>query len=393
MPTVNILTMGTRGVDMRSNPLGLGNQKLHAATNMVFEEGVVRTRPGFRYHDLGIQGQFQGVCAYAPDRGMSAESFGPALSGLVIAAAGKVFVIDTTDGIFSCAPQDLTCDAAPFACRGEVNLFQAENYLVAQCATANTHWWDGEGCMVASPGLADDQYWMDPEPPKVIYTYEQQEAENPGCDAFPCVIPGGNNGSNTSGAFPPTDPNDPVPGGSSTSFSGSSSSSSSSSSSLSSSSSKSSSSSSSSSTSSSSGGSGSGSSASSSGASGSMSASGGSTSSSNPPTPPTSSGGSSSISSSSSASISSSCSYLVDNIEVLSDTEARFRVVNDGTAPLDLISISVTHPFWTYSPLFPVTVAPGGTQWIYIETGSFGAWGATVDLDSNCGTISFSFPA
>ena len=202
MPTVNILTVGTRGVDMRSNPLGLGNQRLHSAVNMVFDEGVVRTRPGLHYHDLGISGQFQGVSAYAPSLGISAESFGPPLSALVVAAAGRVYAIDTTGGEFGCTPVEITCEGAELRCRGEVNLYQAENYLIAQNAAAGTYWWTGDDCMVASPGLADDQYWDDPEPPKVEYIFTPPEAQNACCDTFTCYDPGGNSAPSCSGSFP-----------------------------------------------------------------------------------------------------------------------------------------------------------------------------------------------
>ena len=204
MPTVNILTVGTRGVDMRSNPLGLTNQRLHSAVNMVFDEGVVKTRPGLFYHDLGVSGQFQGACAYAPSYGISAESFGPSLSALVVAAAGRIFAIDTTGAEFGCTPQEITCEGAELRCRGEVNLYQAENYLIAQNTAAGTYWWTGDACMVASPGLADDQYWDDPEPPKVEYVFTPPEAQNACCDTFTCYDPGGNSAPSCSGSFPDT---------------------------------------------------------------------------------------------------------------------------------------------------------------------------------------------
>lgn len=73
MSRVNILGIETRGVDMKTSPLLLGNKKLHAATNVVFEESVVRTRPGFRYYDLGAQGQFQGAAVFRPQEGLSAD--------------------------------------------------------------------------------------------------------------------------------------------------------------------------------------------------------------------------------------------------------------------------------------------------------------------------------
>lgn len=73
MSRINILGIETRGVDMKSSPLLLGNTKLHAATNVVFEESVVRTRPGFRYYNLVAQGQFQGASAYRPNEGLSAD--------------------------------------------------------------------------------------------------------------------------------------------------------------------------------------------------------------------------------------------------------------------------------------------------------------------------------
>lgn len=165
MPTINLMTIGVGGVDMKSNPLSLGNLKLAAATNGTFEEGIFRTRSGFDYTDIGVSGQFQGACRFSPARGISANSFAPDYSALVIAAGGKVFLVNATDGEVGCESEALTDSV--FERLGEVNLFPAENYVVMQNENANTLWWSsGEGIKI-SPGMAQELFWEEPCLPKI----------------------------------------------------------------------------------------------------------------------------------------------------------------------------------------------------------------------------------
>ena len=77
---INLLQLGTQGVDMKTNPLLLTNQKLRAATNLAFDEGVIRTRPGFRYESWGATGQFQGAGEFRPRVGISSNTL--SISGL-----------------------------------------------------------------------------------------------------------------------------------------------------------------------------------------------------------------------------------------------------------------------------------------------------------------------
>jgi len=362
MPTVNILTVGTRGVDLRSNPLGLGNQRLHSAVNMVFEEGVVKTRPGLIYHDLGVSGQFQGACAYAPSMGISAESFGPALSALVVAAAGRVFAIDTTGGEFGCTPQEITCDGMEARCRGEVNLYQAENYLIGQNPAAGTFWWTGDGRMVASPGLADDQYWEDPEPPKVEYVFAPPEAQNACCDTFTCYDPGGNSAPSCSGSFPDTArPPMGIDGGGSGSFAASSSS----------------------------GGGGDVGSSSSSRSSASSSSSRSSASSSGSTT---SSSGSTTSSSGSVSSTSGICSFaIIDVVYGGTDDVMIITVSNTGTLPLEITGITGIAPLVPDAPL-PIFLLNGSSIAITVEATGTDLRGTTFTVATTCGSQSSTFP-
>ena len=105
MSQLNILQLGTQGVDMKSNPLLLGNNKLHAATNMMFDEGVMRTRFGINYESLGAEGQFQGACEFRPQEGISANVVSDAASGLAVVADGILWFGGNpiTEDIFSCS--------------------------------------------------------------------------------------------------------------------------------------------------------------------------------------------------------------------------------------------------------------------------------------------------
>ena len=151
MPRINLLQLGVKGVDMKSNPLVLGGKKLCAAVNMRFEEGVVRTRPGFRYVETGTIGQFQGACFYQPKFGISSSSFNSSDDALVIAVAGKLW----SDG------EEITGEL--FKNKGDVQLFQAENYLIVQNLQTDTFWWNGTS-ITRSPGM-NEVTWEDIEPP------------------------------------------------------------------------------------------------------------------------------------------------------------------------------------------------------------------------------------
>lgn len=170
MPKATLFEAGTIGVDLKTNPLFLGKKKLHAATNLVFEEGVLKTRPGFRYLPLGCTGIFQGACEFHPKRGLSTASFSEIEGGVVVAVGGKLY--------FNCG----LVKGVEFPCHGNVNLFQAENYLIIQHAESETYWWDGVNSPVKSPGM-NEQDFNNPETPFV-----ELETVAPVGDVPECVI-------------------------------------------------------------------------------------------------------------------------------------------------------------------------------------------------------------
>lgn len=165
---INLLQLGTLGVDMKSNPLLLKNDKLHAATNLVFEEGVIKTRPGFIYSRTPASGQFQGAAEFRPRQGISSNRLSELYGGVVFVADGDVWAGCNKIG-------------EGFFCKGDVNLFQAENYLILQCRETSTFWWDGASGLVASPGM-NEQDWNDPEMPKVEIEHATPVADIPECD-------------------------------------------------------------------------------------------------------------------------------------------------------------------------------------------------------------------
>ena len=165
---INLLQLGTQGVDMKTNPLLLTNQKLRAATNLAFDEGVIRTRPGFRYESWGATGQFQGAGEFRPRVGISSNTLSILQGGVVVVADGEVW---------------LGCDQIGdgFFCKGDVNVFQAENYLILQCKETSTFWWNGLGGLQESPGM-NEQDWNDPEMPLQELELQAPVADIPVCD-------------------------------------------------------------------------------------------------------------------------------------------------------------------------------------------------------------------
>lgn len=145
-------TSGTSGVDLSSSPLSLGNQKLRSAVNLQFDEGTIKTRPGFHYQKLEISGQFQGLSTFAPSRGLMHLPQGQQSSALVLVVNGKAYLFDSTHHELRCG--GVMCGDYCFADRGPVNVYQAENYLVFQNRFSNTFYWAGYNCLEPSPGMS-----------------------------------------------------------------------------------------------------------------------------------------------------------------------------------------------------------------------------------------------
>lgn len=170
MPKINLLTATTQGVDLKTNPLFLGNKKLHAATNLTFEEGVLRTRPGFQYSSLGVTGQFQGAGEFRPSLGLSNRSSDFETMSLVVVVDGDIY-----DGS-GCTK--ITADPV-FEFKGDVEVFQAEDYLIFQNAQTPTYWWNGS-VLTESPGMQEED-WNDPEPQRTEIDLIPPVADIPEC--------------------------------------------------------------------------------------------------------------------------------------------------------------------------------------------------------------------
>ena len=146
---LNMLVVGMTGVDMKSNPLYLPASKLHSATNIQFDEGVIKTRHGFKYHDLGTSGTFQGATDYTPSRGLSHKPFAdPTASIVMVVDSTLSFNLSNNNEFFLAEEIPSECDTF---C--EVYLYQAENYLIVQSPESNTMWWEGYGSAICSKGL------------------------------------------------------------------------------------------------------------------------------------------------------------------------------------------------------------------------------------------------
>jgi len=178
---LNLLQIGMMGVDLRTNPLMLGEKrKLRFATNIAFEEGVMRTRPGFRYTWLGCSGQFQGAADYRPSRGISAGTFEGGTEGLAVVVEGSLFI--------GCE----NISGTQFKCDGPVHIYQAENYLILQSPETDTFWWNGDD-FTRSPGMSEAD-WADPETPLAIV-----EEDAPTARSVACSTGGGAGGTGNGG--------------------------------------------------------------------------------------------------------------------------------------------------------------------------------------------------
>jgi len=156
MAEENLIFPDMGGVDMQRNPLNMPQRKVVSATNLSFDEGVVRTRPSIVHNYLGVSGVFQGATNYSPSKGLSAQSFSESVAGIAFSVSGKIMVAGVdNNGCISCEPFQV-CKDVLFDPRSEVYLYQAENYLIGQSRNDNTVWWDGKsGCTVTSNGIGD----------------------------------------------------------------------------------------------------------------------------------------------------------------------------------------------------------------------------------------------
>lgn len=169
MGRINLLQSGMAGVDLKSNPLLIGEKKkLRFATNMVFEEGVLRSRYGVRYENLCCSGQFQGAVDFQPTRGLSYQPHSSADAGIALVVKGSLYL------------NGEKLSGNIFKSRGPVNLYQAENYLIIQNVESETYWWDGE-TLTKSQGMSEVDF-AEIETP----VFEMQIVP-PVADITPCI--------------------------------------------------------------------------------------------------------------------------------------------------------------------------------------------------------------
>lgn len=155
----SILELGTRGVDMRTNPFQLGIGKVAFAQNIVFDESESRTRFGYYYHNLGLSGRLQDAKVVNLGKGLSRGKYGYDADVLVIIIDGKawflrseVFFEGDKKRVSFCCPQRI-CDLEWDKCE-EVRIQQVEDYVVFYGRNIETSWWDGESCEI-SPGMEE----------------------------------------------------------------------------------------------------------------------------------------------------------------------------------------------------------------------------------------------
>lgn len=151
MAKFSVITVGTSGVDMRQNPLFLGQERAAFAQNLAFDENTIKTRPDIRYVSLGINGVFQGSTYFTPRFGLSATTYTLASTALASIVGGKLFLnpIDSV-GVSTIATQ---IDDTNF--EGDTYLHTAESHLVVTNEKSATYWSDGVK-LTKSLGIDED---------------------------------------------------------------------------------------------------------------------------------------------------------------------------------------------------------------------------------------------
>lgn len=159
-PTV-VVAYGIEGMNDSVHPSMLGMMRVARMTNCQIKNQTICTRPGFKEHGLGPdaepykKGNIQGASFYNPTRGQSQQIFGTDTDSLMIAVAGRKLHVTfgrAGNPVFS----DETNDIVGTQDAHLVNLYQAENYIIAQDGISDTWIWDGQASAVASPGFNPD---------------------------------------------------------------------------------------------------------------------------------------------------------------------------------------------------------------------------------------------
>ena len=144
------IEIGTSGVEMRNNSLFLRTDRAAFAKNLTFNEGTIEVRPDIVFHDLNLQGQFQGGNYFTPSMGLSATSYSKEASALVNVVGGEVHM----------NPIKETCIGAPIKLKGvkfegDTYTFGSENFLVVVNKQGDTAWWENGTSLVRSMGISD----------------------------------------------------------------------------------------------------------------------------------------------------------------------------------------------------------------------------------------------
>lgn len=169
MPSIDLFRTGFTGVDLKTNPLLLLDKgRVRFAVNMMFEEGTLKSRPGFRFIKVSEPGQFQGGCLFRPSRGLSFQPFSTLPDLFAVVVSGSLVV-----GCREVAKTE-------HACRGDVHLAQAENYLLVSNPCGQTYWFDGS-VLTPSPGL-NEEHFEEIETPTHEMEDETVSAETPCLD-------------------------------------------------------------------------------------------------------------------------------------------------------------------------------------------------------------------
>lgn len=144
---------------MASNPKTLTVNGVARAVNACIKGQKLATRPGFRAHPLGEDGaplrsgNVQGAVYFNPAIGQSQQRFGTFQDGIVVSCSGKRLhlVFGNTVSV-----SDETNDLGGAKDTLVVDLFQAENYVIAQDGASRIWIWDGKSSAFTSSGYDVD---------------------------------------------------------------------------------------------------------------------------------------------------------------------------------------------------------------------------------------------
>lgn len=153
-----VIYFANGGMNAAIHPSLLNKDNVSRLTNCQLVDNLPTTRFGIRFYPQDgdtenfTKDNLQGACFYNPSLGQGSLKFGVNEDTIIVAAGGRKYQVLINDATRSVEISEITSGLLTDAVVYMVNLFQAENYLIAQDGISDCFIWPGEGNAEFSTG-------------------------------------------------------------------------------------------------------------------------------------------------------------------------------------------------------------------------------------------------